>query len=213
MTTFCTSRLSLHAPRLETPEGGIMDVMALVTSRANRERARMRRIQEGYYYRCRLLCIYTQLGGVVLQLRTDVFWSWDSPSNYIHTVKLCSMLHTVTLPAIWPTAGDPQSLRLLFQSFGLRLFNMQRPEGSGGVLFLNHRAAGLPPPLSVSLFVFLVLLLGRSGADFEHISEVSETSLGGITFEKREAVERSRLDGIRKKGGKRCSNSGRLTSY
>ena len=91
---------------------------------------------------------------------------------------------------------------------------MQRPEDPGGIyLSTAGRAAALPsPPPSVSPFVSLVLLLSCCGEDFEHIAEVSEISLGGIKFEKIEAVEGIALDGSRKKGGKRCSNSGRRTA-
>lgn len=91
---------------------------------------------------------------------------------------------------------------------------MQRPADPGGILSLIRRqgsCVSLSPP-SVSPFVSLVLLLSCCGEDFEHIAELSEISLGGIKFEKIEAVEGIALDGSRKKGGKRCSNSGRRTA-
>lgn len=92
---------------------------------------------------------------------------------------------------------------------------MHATTSGSGRNFISQPQAGqlrCPLPPSVSPFVSLVLLLSCCREDFEHIAEVSEISLGGIKFEKIEAVEGIALDGSRKKGGKRCSNSGRSTA-
>ena len=41
-----------------------------------------------------------KLDSIVLQLKTNIFWRWDSLSNYIYMIKLDSMLHTIILSTI-----------------------------------------------------------------------------------------------------------------